>query len=88
MQRVVADVAAQADLDVVLGASAVRQDVAHLPTEVALHLEDQATNLAVRIVGAPPQELLGEGVQRGGRRPGAQGTQHHHTRVQPALRHG
>ena len=59
VERVVADVATEADLGVVRGTSGTREHPVHLLAEVALDFEDKAANLALGIAGLPAEELVG-----------------------------
>ena len=59
MKRVVAELRIQADFDVIFAAAMTVQDLFDLPTEVALHFEDDATDSSVRVVRFVGQDLFG-----------------------------
>ncbi len=86
MERVVADVATETNLRVVRCASGTREHALHLLAEVALDLEDETANLALGIAGLPAQELVGVREHARGGLSRADGADHHHARVEPALR--
>src|SRR5437879_656536 len=56
----------EADVDVVLATGVPREHVAHLSTEVALHLQHEAADFARRVTGAIREELLDVGIHAGG----------------------
>ena len=58
VQRVVADAGVEADLEVIVLATRLREHGPDLVTEVAFDLQDEAAEFAVGIVGPPAQELI------------------------------
>ena len=86
VERVVADVAAEPNLRVVRFAPGATEHPSHLLAEVALHFEDEAADLSVRIARSPAEELFGVGIHAGRRLSRADRTDDHHARVEPSLR--
>ena len=72
--------------DVVRFPSGATQHPSHLLAEIALHFEDQAADLAIRIARSPTEELFGVGIHAGRRFSRADRTDNHHARVEPSLR--
>ena len=87
VQRVVADTASRARFrrSPSLRPACV-EDVAHLPTEVAFHLKDEAADLAIGITRSPAQQLIDKWIHARRGFAGADGTENHHARVEPTLR--
>src|SRR6266702_886584 len=57
VQRVIAYVAVERNLDVILSTTALAKDCAQLPAKIALDFENNAGELALRIVGSIREEL-------------------------------
>ena len=85
VERVPLPGAVEADLQVVVHASGLREDPPHVAAEVALDLEHQGTRPARGPVGLPGEELLGERIHAGRGLAGADGPDDEDAGVEPHL---
>src|SRR5262249_13741019 len=86
VQGVVAVFGIERNFDVVFAASAAFEDLPHAMAKVPFNLKDQSADPRITIIWVVAEDLLGEGIQAGGRFATADGAENGDSREESAFR--